>query len=287
MKGIMAFLRGLGFKNIRPGLYAWFFNFFFSLLIYFGYYRVFSQAAGDTKIAANIAGEIGIFTFLGEIANHYGSSLALVFSLTIASAVLYFPVSIFVAGGIFSVLVGDERPSLPNLIASSVENFSPMLKIFLVNLLNWAAALAIPLILLSIFANIEPLTVNETALQLSMYFWFGLTLLALIISTAIYDFSRIFKLKESLNVFSALKKAVIFTFSNKWNLSVIFLAYAVSLVMFFLIYMVFSRFLEKIPYIFFLFLIYQGFVFVRYFLKVAVIRAEVGLTAAGETTVVE
>lgn len=278
MKGLKAFIKGVGLKNVRPAVYAWFFNFFFSLFIYLGFFWVFSEAAGKTKIAADVAGEIGIFTFIADIFQNYNGSLFLLFLLALLAALLFFLVSIFVSGGIYSVLVGDERTTFSNLIASSVENFFSMLKIFLVNILNWAAALFIPGILLFLLLKIDPLTLNETALQIFTYIWIAITLLLFTFSTAIYDFSRIFKLKEDRNVFYSLKKAIIFTFSNKLNLAAVFLMYAVSLLVLFLIYAIFDHFLEHLLYVFFLFMIYQGFILVRYFLKVVIMQAEIQLT---------
>jgi hypothetical protein len=278
MNGLKAFLKGAGLKNVKPAVYAWFFNFFFSLFIYLGYYWVFSGAAGKTKIAADVAGEIGIFTFIADISRNYNGSLSLLFSLALVAALLFFLVSIFVSGGIYSVLVGDERTTFSNLIASSVENFFSMLKVFLANILNWAAALLIPGILLFLFLKIESLHLNETALQIFAYIWTAITLLILTFAAAVYDLSRIFKLKEDRNVFYSLKKAIIFTFSNKLNLALVFLMYALSLLVLFLIYAIFNHFLEDLLYVFFLFMIYQGFILVRYFLKVVVMRAEIQLT---------
>ncbi|UCH96312.1 MAG: hypothetical protein JSV88_05510, partial [Candidatus Aminicenantes bacterium] len=268
---------GMGFKNVRPAVYAWFFNFFFSLFIYFGYYRIFSRAAGESKIAANVTGEIGIFTFLADIAHRFPGNLSLVFSLALMAAFFFFLVSIFVSAGIYSVMVGDERTTFSNLIASSIENFFNMLKVFLVNILNWLAALIIPGILLVVFLNIKSLALNETILQVFTYIWIGITALIFTFSVAIYDFSRIFRLKEDKNVLYAFKKAIVFTFSNKLNILVIFLMYAVLLVILFLIYAIFNHFLEDLLYVFLLFIIYQVFILVRYFLKVAVMGAEVRL----------
>ena len=66
LKGAIAFLHGLGIKNIRPALYAWFFNFLFSLFVYWCYYKVFTNAAGESIIAAGVGKEVSIFTFLTE-----------------------------------------------------------------------------------------------------------------------------------------------------------------------------------------------------------------------------
>lgn len=282
MKGVMAFFQGLGLKNVRPAVYAWFFNFFFSLFIYFGYYRVFSQAAGETKIAKDVVGEIGMFTFLADISRSDNGSLSLMFSLALMAAILFFLVSIFVSAGIYSVLVGDERTTFSNLIASSVENFFNMLKVFLVNILNWVVALFIPGILLVLFLNIKSLLLNETAIQVFTYIWLAIAALIFTISAALYDLSRIFRLKDDRNVLIAFKKAILFTFSNKLNIFAVFLLYAVSLGILFLIYAVFNHFFEDLLYVSILFILYQGFILVRYFLKVVVMRAEVQLTEIRE-----
>ena len=128
------------------------------------------------------------------------------------------------------------------------------------------------------FLKTKTLAHNETALQIFTYIWTAITLLILTFAVAIYDLSRIFKLKEDKNVFHSFKKAIIFTFSNKLNLAAVFLMYAVSLLVLFLIYAIFSHFLEDLLYVIFLFMIYQGFILVRYFLKIVVMRAEIQLT---------
>jgi len=153
-----------------------------------------------------------------------------------------------------------------------------MIKIFLVNILNWAAALVIPGILLFLFFKSKSLALNETALQVFSYIWMAITLLIFVIAAAIYDLSRVFKLKEDRNVFYSLKKAIIFTFTNKLNLAVVFLLYVVFLLVLFLVYVIFNHFLEDMLYVVFLFMIYQVFILVRYFLKVVVMRAEIQLT---------
>ena len=277
MIGLTAFLRGLGFRAVRPALYIWFANFFFALFMYWGYYHLFSGAAGESKIAADITGETGIFTFLVDIAHNYGDGFSLLISLALLGILLFLPVSIFTAGGIYSVLFRDERTTFSNLIASSVENFFDMFKIFLINIVNWVAAAIIPVILLLAFTNSETLMHNETAIRLFTYGWIAITLLLYTFSTAIYDFSRILRLKEDRNVFYIFKEAFLFTFANKFNVLMIFLTYTVSLAVLFLVYIVFNHFLENVLFVFFLFIIYQGFLMTRYFLKIAVMRAEIKL----------
>ncbi|MCP5052257.1 MAG: hypothetical protein GY940_34130 [bacterium] len=275
MRGASAFLRGLGLRNIRVAIYAWFFNFLFSLFIYWGYYKLFAAAAGRSVAAANIQDEMGLFTFFNDIARNHDGNFHILYSLAILAAVLYFGISIFLAGGIYATLVGNERTTFSNLLASSIENFSGMLKVFLLNLVNWGAALLIcglPFILWG------GLTDSETFLQFFFYVWAAIALLILIISVAIYDYARIFKIKDDKNVFNAFKKGILFTFSNKLNLALIFLLYAVFLAVLYLSYVLFDNLAESILFPSLLFIAYQCFVLLRYFLKIVVMRAEVTLS---------
>jgi hypothetical protein len=278
IKGSTAFLQGIGMRNVRAAIYAWFFNFVLSLFVYLGYYKLFKNAAGESIIAGNIEGEVGVYTLLADTVRNYSGNFSLVFSLALLAALLYFLISIFLAGGIYSALVGDERTTFANLLASSVENFFSMLKIFVVNLLNWVVALFVPGILFFLFIDSPSLLKNETVLPIFTYSWLALTLLILTFSTAVYDFSRIIKLKEDRGVFNAFKKGIKFTFTNKLNVLVIFLLYALSLAILYLVYSVFINLAGDILYVPALFIVLQVFVMVRYFLKVVVMRAEVVLT---------
>lgn len=282
MKGFNVFLRGNGLINVRPALYAWFFNFIFSLFIYFGYYKIFANAAGKSTIAADVAGETGVFTFLADISRNYDGSLSLVFFLALLTALLFMVVSIFLAGGIYSVLVDDERTTFSNLLSSSMEHFRSMLKLFFVNIPNWLVALAITGIPLVLFLKTKSLVFNETAWQIFTYLWIGLAVLVLIFSVAIYDFSRVLKIRDDKNVFVSFKNAVVSVFSNKLAILVIFLLYGLSLVFIYLIYTLLAGFVPGFLYTLFIFIVYQGFIMVRYYLKVVAMRAEVELAGNGE-----
>jgi hypothetical protein len=278
IKGAAVFLKGIGLKNIKPALYAWFINFLFSLSIYLGYYKVFVNAAGDSVIAGDIGGQTGLFSFIADIAVNYSGNLSLMFFIGICAALLFFSVTIYVCGGIYSVLVEDERATFTNLAASSTENFFLMLKVFLGNIPVWLGALIIPGMLAASFPNIPSLIFSERAIGFYMYLFVGITALLFAFATAVYDFSRIFQLKEGKSLFQTVKKAIGFTLSNKLGILVIFLLYGLSLLLFYLVYMIFTNMLEHLLHIFLVFAVYQGFMMVRYYLKVVVIRAEIGLT---------
>ena len=156
-----------------------------------------------------------------------------------------------------------------------------MLKIFLACIPVWLVALSVPGLMLLLFSKTRSLVLNETAVRIFSYLWIGITALLLTFTVVIYDFARIFKLKDDRNLWQTFKKTLRFTFSNKLNILAIFLLYGVSLVIFYLVYMVFVTLVEPLLYIFLVFIFYQGFMLVRYFFKVVVIRAEIKLIEYG------
>ncbi len=277
MKGIRAFFRGVGFKNIKPAIYGWFFNFAFTIFIYYGYYKVFSIPAGNTLLNDAGGAKISTFTFLADILHHYKGSLPLVFSLAFVFTIGFQLASIYISGGIYAVLVEEEKTSFTNLIAGSTQNFFSMLKIALINLINFIAALIIPVFSFIVFFNIKFLYSNESTIEIFFWLWIAITALFLTFSAAIYDFSRIFKLKDDKNILYSFKKGIKFTFSNKLNILAIFVLYALSLVIIYLVYALVMGVVHHLLYVFLLFLVYQGFMMVRYFLKIVVIRAEIRL----------
>jgi len=278
MEGILAYLRGNTFRNIRPAVYGWFFNFLFSVFIYYGYYKVFSIPAGSTMISgAEGGGNPGTFTFLADILQHYQGSLPLVFSLAGVFTLVFFLVSIYISAGIYTVLVENEKTSFTNLIANSTQNFFIMLKISLVNLVNLIAALIVPALLLLLFLKTKALYTDESLFGIFLWVWGALTALLFTFSVAIYDFSRIFKLRDDKNIFYSFKQGIVFTFSNKVNILAVFVLYALSLALIYLVYAVVMGVVQHLLYVILLFGVYQGFIMVRYYFKIVVMRAEIHL----------
>lgn len=278
MQGILAYLRGNTFRNIRPAVYGWFFNFLFSVFIYYGYYKVFSIPAGSTMLSgAEGGGNPGTFTFLADILQHYEGSLPLVFSLAGVFTLGFFLVSIYISAGIYTVLVENEKTSFTNLIANSTQNFFIMLKISLVNLVNLIAALIVPALLLLLFLKTKALYTNESLLRIFLWVWGALAALLFTFSVAIYDFSRIFKLRDDKNIFYSFKQGIVFTFSNKVNILAVFVLYVLSLALIYLVYAVVMGVVQHLLYVILLFCVYQGFIMVRYYLKIVVMRAEIHL----------
>lgn len=274
MNGVYAYIRGIGLKNLRPAFFGWFFNLVASLLVYSGSYVVFAHSIGNNPAAADILERIGLLNFLVDTSTNFPGNLSLLLFFAGVIVLLYLPASIFAAGGIYMVFIEDDKTTFTNLIAYSLENFFRMLKMFLVNLFNWFIAIAIPGLVLWMLYRLGLLS-SENGKMIFLFAWVPLAVLAWTVATVIYDFSRIFKLIEDRNIFYSFKKALLFTFSNKINILIIFLLYAVSLGLFYLVHVFLMRLIENLVPCVFIFVVYQGFIITRYFLKIILMRAQV------------
>jgi hypothetical protein len=282
MNGALAFLFGFGFKNIKPALYGWFFNILFSLVFYAGICFVFSAAAGTSIIAADVTGQIGIYSFFSDISRNYSGGLSLLVYILPIFVILYYGFSIYAAGGIFSVLIEDEKTTFTNLVTSSSGNFPDMFKVFLFYIPVLVVILSIPILAAILFLKYGLTAVSEEWHVFLVYFWIGLTVLLFIFSTIIYDFARIYKLKEDRSLFQTYKKAAGFLFSNKMNILVVFLIYGLSLLILYLGYKILMNFFGHLLHVVLLFIFYQVWIAARYYLKIVLIRAELRLMEPAE-----
>lgn len=268
--------KGFNLRNLKLGAYGWLFNIFFSILVYFGFYSVFSISAGNSKIGENIE-LYGFFTTLFDIFNNFPGSFSLVVSISFFLLIGYIIVSIFVSAGIFSVLIEEEKATFFTLFSASIENFIKFLKIFLINIINFAIA-AVPVVLLSFFFwNTLKSATNETLFRIFLSIIVCLSVTLIIFFVAVYDYSRIIRLKEGRNFLFSFKSGVKFVFSNKKQIAIIFLFY---IFFSFLIHFVLKLVISSIGSIFsfyIIFFIFQLFIWIRYLLKIIVIQGELSL----------
>jgi len=275
MEAIKTFISSVNMNNIRAALYACLFNFFFSLIAYYGFYRVFSSAAGDSLLAGEAGVRHGVFNFLIDTIYNYKGGLPLILSILFLLILLFALMSVFLAGGIYSVLIDERKASFSNLLYASAESFLPMVKVLLINILNWAVALIIPVLAMFLFWQPGILKVNESLVPVFFFTWIIVSVVILIFSTAIYDFSRISRLQEDKNFLYVFKKGLIFTFTNKLNILILFLLFGASMLILFLVYSTLSGLLENAADTIFIFILFQIFMFFRYYLKVVLMHAEV------------
>jgi hypothetical protein len=277
MKGVLFFIRGIRFGNIRPALYGWFFNGLFTLVAYLAFYKVFSDAAGESVIAGDIDGQVGLFTFIADIYNNHPGSMSLAIFMGILSLLFFVAAGIYAGGGIYGVMVENDKPTFLNMVAASNEHFFSMIKIFLFNLIPWLISVLLPGILLLLIVTGDPARMNETLLNVLLYAVAALAALLVTIATLLYDFSRIFRIRDDQNIYQTVKRGLRFILSNKLSIVVIVILYGFSLLLFYVVYALLMNVVESFLFYVFIFLLYQGFVMARYFMKIVLIRAEIEL----------
>jgi hypothetical protein len=269
------FFKSIDLNSMRAALYAWLLNLLFSLVGFYGFFILFSMAAGESLAAGDGGKQYGIFNFLVDIFYNYKGSLVLLFAVLFLITILFVLVTIFSSGGIYAALLEERKAGFSNLFYCSAENFFSMLKMFLVNIVNWLAALSIPLFLMILYWRPGMLEVSEWLFPFFMIVWLPLTVAALIYSSAIYDFSRISRMQEGRNLLYSFKEGIKFAFTNKLTVLVLFSLYGIFLVILYLVYLLVSGPVGNLAYTTLIFVIYQVFMFLRYYLKVVLMQAEV------------
>jgi hypothetical protein len=118
---------------------------------------------------------------------------------------------------------------------------------------------------------------NETLFSIFILSFLFIAIILMIFSVAVYDYSRIIRLKEGRNFFFSFRSGVRFVFKNKKNILLLFFTYILSLTILYFIYKLLISVVEDIPGIIVVFVVYQIFVLIRYFLKVIIICSELEL----------
>lgn len=275
MEAINIFFKSIDFNGMRAALYAWLFNLLFSLVGFYGFFILFSTAAGESLAAGDGGKQYGVFNFLADIFYNYKGSLVLLFAVLFLIIILFVLASIFSSAGIYAALLEERKAGFSNLFYCSAENFFPMLKMFLVNIVNWSLALIVPLFFMILYWRPGILEVSEWLFPFFMIVWLPLTVLILIYSMAIYDFSRISRLQEGRNFLYSFKEGIKFAFKNKITVLVLFSLYGIFLIIIYLVYLFISGPVGNLAYTTLIFIIYQVFMFLRYYLKVVLMQAEV------------
>lgn len=277
MNGLRAFLSSHGMKNIKPALYGWFFNALFSLSVYICFYIVFSNAAGTSVIAATAPEPLGLFTFLADILSNYDGNLLLISMLALLMGIFYIGFSVFTAGGVYLVWLEEEKPTFSNLISASAENFSEILSVFFMYMLICLVGLAVPGILFFLFYFSLLIEFASFWQMVTVYFSLAIAALLFVVLVLVYDFARIFKLKYGKNSLYCINMASRYVFSNKLNLSVILFMYMFAVLALYFIVNLLHGFINRLWYAVLIFAVYQGFMIIRYYLKVVLMRAEIFL----------
>lgn len=276
MKLLKAITKSLGIKNIRIAIYAWLFNVLFSIIIYFTFYKAISFAVSESMIL-NKLGSDGFFTCMVEIFGNYKGMLPTLAPVCFFVIIAFSIISIFISGGIYSVLLNKEKNNFLNLISSSIENFFKMLKMFFINLVNFGVVFLLCLIFGFLIWKIQNNSSNEFLIEILFYVWVFISIIISIFSIAIYDFSRIFRLKYDKNFLSSMKKGIKFVFSNKIYILLMFISYILAVIFVHIFLSVILHQIENLSVLFITIIAYQIFILFKYYLKIVIMRTETNL----------
>lgn len=276
MNAFVALGKSLRFHNIKISMYPMFFNFWFSIVFYFLFYRTLSQAVGNSFISHEAA-TYGEFTIISEVVRELGFAAPLLISLTLILGLLFILVSIFVSGGVYGILVSEEGSSYRNLLHLSAENFFKMLKVFFINLVNFLVVAIVSGLLAFAFSAILKSTHNEALMWPFIYIWIFVTGFLALFALAAYDFSRIIRLRDERNFVYSYKKGMAAMFANKLNVLGLFLVFVIVTIFTHLLLSVFMSQLGGLLHVSLIFLVFQAFIWFRYYLKTLIMNAEVHL----------
>lgn len=265
--------KGISLRSLRLAGYAWLFNILFSFIIYFGFYMVFTISAGRSMIEDHVE-MYGLFTVLMDIFNNFPGSFSLLLSICFYFVLLYAVSSVFISAGIFSVMMEEEKAEFFTLLSASIENFFKFLKVFLVNLINFGIALLPMAFLVFVFWKTLERSFNETMFGVFLVVSVILAVIIMILSVAIYDYSRIIRLRDGRNFFFSFRGGIRFVFSHKKQIVGIFLFYMFSSAILYMVFKLLMSVLEGFLGFIGVFLLYQIFLLIRYLLKVVVIHGE-------------
>ncbi len=266
----------LKLHNIKISMYPMFFNFWFSVVLYFMFYRLLGKTVGGSFVSHESA-PYGAWTIISETSRSLGVGAPMLISLFVALGILFILVSIFVSGGIYGTFVSEEGSSFRNLLHLSGENFFKMFSMFLVNLINWIVVAVVSGILGFVLSRIVKSTNNEILVWPFIYSWIIVTALLVALAVAAYDFSRVIRLRDERHFFYSYKKGLSALFSNKFNVLALFTIFLVATIFSHLLLSVFMNQLGEVLHVSLLFLVFQGFIWFRYYLKTLLMNAEVHL----------
>jgi hypothetical protein len=273
-----AIARSFKIKNMRIAAYAWLFNLLFGIIVYWAFHRLFSLSAGDSLLAQDPT-YYNFWTSLSEIFRQAGVGLPLILSVIFLLILLYLVATIFIAGGIYGGLINEDRTSLQNLFHLSCGTFVKMFRVFLINIVNFALALFICALLGFLFLTIQKATGNESLIKTFFYIWAVLAGLILMFSIALYDFSRIIRLREERNFIYSFKQGIKAVLANKINILIIFIFLLLAAAFLHLLMSVILDRAENVLPLILLLVLYQVFIWLKYCFKIIVMNTEVNLLA--------
>ncbi len=212
MNIFQSYRKGLQEATLRPNmvLLLWLMNFLFASAIYFLFSAMLNAAFGQSLLASDLLQKPNMDVLL-EFFISSGTALGMLITAGMILIVLFFLVSIFVAGGILYVLVrrGDRESFTRAFFAGGGQFYGRFFRLSVYSLILW-----IPAILVFIILNgfLELLGKNPLNEQLSFYLNLLRVVLGLFLAfliKMIMDYARIkIAAQDSSRVLGSLIEAM-------------------------------------------------------------------------------
>ena len=274
MRTFFYFIRGFKIRGIKLAAFLWLFNliitsFFFSVI-----YKFLSLNINNNLQNTR---EIGIFNIITDSLSNSPLGFKLTLFIGILLIIIYIFFSIFLSAGTLSLLINNDKIFLDNFLSESFYNFFKILKIFIINIVNWLISFFIIIILFIILFKSSLIEKNEALFEVILLLIIILSIIIIFISTLIYDFSRIIKLRKNKNMVSSFTDSIRFIFNNKIDLTILTTTYTIFLLIGYIIYKILNPLNNIINFFIFSLIFYQLFIFYRYYLKIVMFSAEIKL----------
>lgn len=277
MKAILGYFKEIGAREAKLSLYAWLVNALAGSAILWGFHEFFVSASGNPLSGKGIY-YFWLPTFINDLSINYPGSMAALSMVAAALLIALWLLSVFLSGGMYGLLLHQGRVSMKRLITLSAGQFTRMLKLFFANIPNFLAASVIPGILFYIYYKNQSSAIDETIMMRFIYGWGALLVLFFIYSIAVYDLSRIHALRDERGIFTSLRSGIRSMLSNKGYVLIIFIVYLVLVALLSLVCArIMGFFTESRPELIVI-AIQQVFLFLRYFSKILLMRAETQIT---------
>lgn len=274
MELFKSLLKSLRIQNLKVAFYMWLFNFFIGASLFFVIYQ-FISAYTHKSIIANRSGFQECVEFLIDIFQVNDSSSTILLTFIFMIFLLIIVISVFISAGIYSIFINDEKATFKNLFTFSFINFFRILKIFAINLVNFSLAIFSSAILFYLFLNIENRITQPIVVHIIFLIFILYTFIIMIFVLAVYDFSRILKLKFDQNIIICYKRSLSLVWSNKFSLVILFFIFLLLTgILHALLSTTLTQFNDKFP-VYIIVITYEIFFFMKYSLKIILMNTEV------------
>ena len=253
----------------------WLINVLFASVIYLQFSYYLNKVLAHSGAAEKFLKSFDINTFF-EMISHYGEGLNSILSFAIFLSIGFLFASIFINGGILSILMnprktGEKRPLAALFFGGGGKFFGRFLRLLIYSMILWLGIAAVILILNSI---LNPITQGSTNEALMFYLILAQVVIALFLVflvKMILDYARIqIVLGDRSNVFQSLFQAAGFVFKKCGSTLAIYYFFLLTAAAIFVLYWLVQKAVKThslLP-ILFAFFIGQIFILSRGWIKV-------------------